>query len=48
MTLFGWAGVVLAIGALALGFGGALIELGHRVILFGGDILLWINSLLGV
>lgn len=47
MTLFGWAVVVLVIGTLTLGAGGALVELAHRVVLFGGDILLSIQSFLG-
>ena len=47
MTLLGWAIAALLIGALTLGLGGVLIDLGDRLILFGGDILLWIQSLLG-
>ena len=47
MTLFGWAVVAMVIGALTLGLGGLLIDLGHGLILFGGDILLWITSVLG-
>lgn len=47
MTLFGWAPVVLVIGTLTLGLGGVLLDLGHRLILFGGEILLWLSHLLG-
>ena len=47
MTLFGWAVVALVIGTLTLGLGGVLIDLGHRLILFGGESLLWMQSLLG-
>jgi hypothetical protein len=47
MTLLGWAVVALVIGALTLGLGGVLVDLGHRAMLFGGEILLWIGSVLG-
>ncbi len=47
MTLSGWAVVVLVIGTLTLGLGGVIVDLGHRLILFGGEILLWITSVLG-
>jgi hypothetical protein len=47
MTLFGWAVVAMVIAALTVGLGGLLIDLAHRLILSGGDILLWITSVLG-
>jgi hypothetical protein len=47
MTLFGWAVVVLVVGTLTLGAGGALVDLAHRMVLFGGEILLAIQGLLG-
>ena len=43
----GWAIAAIVIAALTVGLGGVLFELGHRLILFGGEILLWIGRLLG-
>jgi len=47
MTLVGWAITAILIAGLTVGLGGALFELGHRLILFGGEILIWIGGLLG-
>lgn len=47
MTLLGWAVVALVIGGLTLGLGGVLADLAHRLALFGGEMLLWMQSLLG-
>lgn len=47
MTLLGWAIVAMVIGARTLGLGRVLVDFAERVVLFGGEILLWIQSLLG-
>jgi hypothetical protein len=47
MTLSGWAVVILVVGSLTLGLGGALVDLGEWMVLFGGEILLRIASVTG-
>lgn len=47
MTLGVWAVAAIVIATLIAGLGGTLFELGHRLILFGGETLLWVGRLLG-